>query len=64
MGDREICENVYVAPIDNDMLLGKDLMTKYSAYINIPDMYIKIGGQLFIWLVRKHILHGIQGFGL
>lgn len=45
MGDREICENVYVAPIDNDMLLGKDLMTKYSAYINIPDMYISIGGQ-------------------
>lgn len=37
-------ENIYVAPIQDDMLLGLDFLRRHHAYISIPDSYIRIGG--------------------
>ena len=35
LGDRECTENIYVAPLEDEMLLGFDLLTKYGANIDM-----------------------------
>lgn len=43
IGSLNIKENLHVAPIEDDMLIGLDFLTKYHAKINIPDSSITLG---------------------
>ena len=45
LGKNKFSEFVYVAPIDDDMLLGVDLLRKHGAYINIPDSLLSFQGE-------------------
>ena len=43
LGHLQIRENVYVAPIEDMMLIGLDFLTKYKAKIDVPKSVIKFG---------------------
>ncbi|KAH3854516.1 hypothetical protein DPMN_097059 [Dreissena polymorpha] len=43
IGESEFEENVYVAPIQDDMLLGLDFMRKYKMLVNIPEEHVSMG---------------------
>jgi len=45
IGSRNYQENVYVAPIQDDMLLGLDLMRKWQVNINIQQSVLTVGGE-------------------
>ncbi len=45
IGNQTFEENIHVAPIQNDMLLGLDFLRRHQALINIPESYIQIGGE-------------------
>ena len=51
IGDRECKENIYVAPLEDEMLLGFDLLTKYGAKIDMGRKTITFGvGPVdFLW---------------
>ena len=51
IGDRECTENIYVAPLEDEMLLGFDLLTKYGAKIDMGRKTITFGeGPVdFLW---------------
>lgn len=42
IGEQTFSENVYVAPLQDDMLLGLDFMRKHGILINIPDSYMVV----------------------
>ncbi|MES9883357.1 MAG: retropepsin-like aspartic protease, partial [Sedimenticola sp.] len=43
LGNRQFEDQVYVAPIEDNMLLGLDFMQKHGVNINIPDGQLQIG---------------------
>ena len=43
LGGLNFFENVYVAPIQDDMLLGLDFMRKHKVLVNIPEEHISMG---------------------
>ena len=45
LGDFVFQEFVYIAPIDDDMLLGVDLLRKHHATINIPNSSLSFQGK-------------------
>ncbi len=44
LGGQDFQENIYVAPIEDDLLLGLDFLRRHGAQINLPLSFIWIGG--------------------
>ena len=43
IGDDWYCEPLYMAPIEDDMLLGLDFLLKHKARVNLAESYLEIG---------------------
>lgn len=43
LGEGWYCESLYMAPIEDDMLLGLDFLLKYQAKVNLSGNYLEIG---------------------
>ena len=46
IGDRRFHESVYVAPIEDDMLIGLDFMLRHNATINLGGAYLEMGKEI------------------
>ena len=46
IGNRRFKESVYVAPIEDDMLLGLDFMLLHNATINLGGAYLQMGKEI------------------
>ena len=44
-GSQQFLEEIYVAPVVEEMLLGMDFLTKHGEEINIPKAYVKLGAE-------------------
>lgn len=43
LGEGWYCESLYMAPIEDDMLLSLDFLLKYQAKVNLSENYLEIG---------------------
>ena len=59
LGEYTLNEVVYIAPIDDDMLLGVDLLRKYNATINIPRATLSFQGNEGVSIAQVFVKHSV-----
>ena len=61
IGSQEYLEPLYVAPIEDDMLLGLDFLLKYHARVDLESQVLHIGDKK-LPLIQGEVFKGIKNY--